>query len=118
MRITVNGAAYELASAPLTPLLHVLREELHITSPKRQLPTPSVQSSQHLHQFQQSNGLNISADGKALLPRMNHKAFGRLEVFTGFVKTSGGFGRAAALDFYRPAFAAWQLQKQINLCAA
>ena len=34
MRITVNGAAYELASAPLTPLLHVLREELHITSPK------------------------------------------------------------------------------------
>ena len=34
MRITVNGTAYELASAPLTPLLHVLREELHITSPK------------------------------------------------------------------------------------
>ncbi len=34
MRITVNGTAHELASAPLTPLLHVLREELHITSPK------------------------------------------------------------------------------------
>ena len=34
MRITVNGIAHELASAPLTPLLHVLREELHITSPK------------------------------------------------------------------------------------
>ena len=34
MRITVNGTARELVSAPLTPLLHVLREELHITSPK------------------------------------------------------------------------------------
>ena len=34
MRITVNGTAHELVSAPLTPLLHVLREELHITSPK------------------------------------------------------------------------------------
>jgi carbon-monoxide dehydrogenase small subunit len=34
VRITVNGTAHELASAPLTPLLRVLREELHITSPK------------------------------------------------------------------------------------
>ena len=34
MRITVNGIAHELDSAPLTPLLHVLREELRITSPK------------------------------------------------------------------------------------
>lgn len=34
MRITVNGTAHELESAPLTPLLHVLREELHITGPK------------------------------------------------------------------------------------
>lgn len=34
MRITVNGIAHELTSAPLTPLLHVLRDELHITSPK------------------------------------------------------------------------------------
>ena len=34
MRITVNGRAYEIEAAPLTPLLHVLREELGITSPK------------------------------------------------------------------------------------
>jgi aerobic-type carbon monoxide dehydrogenase small subunit (CoxS/CutS family) len=34
MRLTVNGAEHELASAPLEPLLHALREELGITSPK------------------------------------------------------------------------------------
>jgi aerobic-type carbon monoxide dehydrogenase small subunit (CoxS/CutS family) len=34
MKLTVNGRAHEVASAPLTPLLHVLREELTITSPK------------------------------------------------------------------------------------
>jgi aerobic-type carbon monoxide dehydrogenase small subunit (CoxS/CutS family) len=34
VRITVNGIAHEIDAAPLTPLLHVLREELHITSPK------------------------------------------------------------------------------------
>jgi aerobic-type carbon monoxide dehydrogenase small subunit (CoxS/CutS family) len=34
VRITVNGSTHEIASAPLTPLLHVLRDELHITSPK------------------------------------------------------------------------------------
>ncbi len=34
MNLTVNGVAHEVASAPLTTLLHVLREELAITSPK------------------------------------------------------------------------------------
>lgn len=34
MRITVNGHTHVLESPPLTPLLHVLRQELHITSPK------------------------------------------------------------------------------------
>ena len=34
MKLTVNGVAHEVASAPLTTLLHVLREELAITSPK------------------------------------------------------------------------------------
>ena len=34
MKVTVNGVERELASEPLTPLLHVLREELGITSPK------------------------------------------------------------------------------------
>jgi aerobic-type carbon monoxide dehydrogenase small subunit (CoxS/CutS family) len=34
MKLTVNGIEYEISSAPLTALLHVLREELEITSPK------------------------------------------------------------------------------------
>ena len=34
MKLTVNGAAREVASPPLRPLLFVLREELEITSPK------------------------------------------------------------------------------------
>jgi aerobic carbon-monoxide dehydrogenase small subunit len=34
MNLSVNGVDYELASGPLRPLLHVLREELGITSPK------------------------------------------------------------------------------------
>jgi aerobic carbon-monoxide dehydrogenase small subunit len=34
MRLTVNGREHETTSAPLTALLHVLREELEITSPK------------------------------------------------------------------------------------
>ena len=34
MRLIVNGIEQELASGPLEPLLHVLREELGITSPK------------------------------------------------------------------------------------
>jgi aerobic carbon-monoxide dehydrogenase small subunit len=34
MRLTVNGREHEIVSAPLTALLHVLREELEITSPK------------------------------------------------------------------------------------
>ncbi len=34
MKLTVNGRAHEIESAPLTPLLRVLREELTITSPK------------------------------------------------------------------------------------
>lgn len=34
MNVTVNGVAHEVASAPLTTLLDVLREELGITSPK------------------------------------------------------------------------------------
>jgi aerobic carbon-monoxide dehydrogenase small subunit len=34
MNLTVNGREHEITSAPLTPLLHVLREELELTSPK------------------------------------------------------------------------------------
>jgi aerobic carbon-monoxide dehydrogenase small subunit len=34
MRLTVNGVAHEVASPPLATLLHVLREEAGITSPK------------------------------------------------------------------------------------
>jgi carbon-monoxide dehydrogenase small subunit len=34
MRLTVNGIEHEVSSPPLTALLHVLREELEITSPK------------------------------------------------------------------------------------
>jgi aerobic-type carbon monoxide dehydrogenase small subunit (CoxS/CutS family) len=34
MRLTVNGAEHELRNPPLASLLHVLREELQITSPK------------------------------------------------------------------------------------
>jgi len=34
MKLTVNGVEREIASSPLTPLLHVLREDLGITSPK------------------------------------------------------------------------------------
>jgi len=34
MNLTVNGVEYEIDSPPLTPLLHVLRDELEITSPK------------------------------------------------------------------------------------
>lgn len=34
MRLTVNGVEHDLTSAPLASLLHVLREELDITSPK------------------------------------------------------------------------------------
>jgi len=34
MRLTVNGVEQEISSPPLTALLHVLREELEITSPK------------------------------------------------------------------------------------
>ena len=34
MRLTVNGREHEITSAPLTALLHVLRDELEITSPK------------------------------------------------------------------------------------
>jgi aerobic carbon-monoxide dehydrogenase small subunit len=34
MRLIVNGIEQDVASPPLTPLLHVLREELDITSPK------------------------------------------------------------------------------------
>jgi aerobic-type carbon monoxide dehydrogenase small subunit (CoxS/CutS family) len=34
MRLTVNGAQYDLHSPPLTSLLTALREELDITSPK------------------------------------------------------------------------------------
>ena len=34
MRLTVNGIEQDIASPPLTPLLHVLRDELDITSPK------------------------------------------------------------------------------------
>ena len=34
MKLTVNGVEREIETPPLTPLLHVLREELGITSPK------------------------------------------------------------------------------------
>jgi len=34
MRLTVNGTEHDVLSPPLTTLLHVLREELFITSPK------------------------------------------------------------------------------------
>src|SRR5207237_9488982 len=34
MKLTVNGIETEVSSPPLTPLLHVLRDELDITSPK------------------------------------------------------------------------------------
>ena len=34
MKLTVNGVEHEVAAPPLTPLLHVLREELFVTSPK------------------------------------------------------------------------------------
>ena len=34
MRLIVNGLEHEITSPPLTPLLHVLREELEITGPK------------------------------------------------------------------------------------
>ena len=34
MKLIVNGIEQEIASPPLTPLLHVLRDELDITSPK------------------------------------------------------------------------------------
>jgi carbon-monoxide dehydrogenase small subunit len=34
VKLTVNGIELEIVSAPLTPLLHVLRDELDITSPK------------------------------------------------------------------------------------
>jgi carbon-monoxide dehydrogenase small subunit len=34
MNLIVNGREHEITSPPLTPLLHVLREELEITSPK------------------------------------------------------------------------------------
>ena len=34
MRLTVNGRAHDVASPPLATLLHVLREELFVTSPK------------------------------------------------------------------------------------
>jgi aerobic-type carbon monoxide dehydrogenase small subunit (CoxS/CutS family) len=34
MNLTVNGVRREVESPPLTPLLHVLREELDVTGPK------------------------------------------------------------------------------------
>jgi carbon-monoxide dehydrogenase small subunit len=34
MNLIVNGVEHDIVSAPLTPLLHVLRDELDITSPK------------------------------------------------------------------------------------
>jgi aerobic-type carbon monoxide dehydrogenase small subunit (CoxS/CutS family) len=34
MRLTVNGVQHDVGSPPLSPLLHVLREELVVTSPK------------------------------------------------------------------------------------
>jgi aerobic carbon-monoxide dehydrogenase small subunit len=34
MRLTVNGVEHDVVAAPLASLLHVLREELFVTSPK------------------------------------------------------------------------------------
>ena len=34
MKLIVNGIEQDIVSPPLTPLLHVLRDELDITSPK------------------------------------------------------------------------------------
>ena len=34
MKLTVNGTPHELASDPLRPLLHALRDELDVTGPK------------------------------------------------------------------------------------
>ena len=34
MKMTVNGATRDVVAEPLTPLLHVLRDELGLTSPK------------------------------------------------------------------------------------
>jgi aerobic-type carbon monoxide dehydrogenase small subunit (CoxS/CutS family) len=34
MNLIVNGVEHDIVSAPLTPLLHVLRDELDLTSPK------------------------------------------------------------------------------------
>ncbi len=34
MKLTVNGVEHELTSPPLTALLHVLRDELELTSAK------------------------------------------------------------------------------------
>ena len=34
MQLVVNGSPHDIGSAPLTPLLHVLREEVGVTSPK------------------------------------------------------------------------------------
>jgi carbon-monoxide dehydrogenase small subunit len=34
MKLNVNGIESEISSPPLTPLLHVLRDELDVTSPK------------------------------------------------------------------------------------
>ena len=34
MNLTVNGVEVDVSAPPLTPLLHVLRDELEITSPK------------------------------------------------------------------------------------
>ena len=34
MRLTVNGTEHDVVAPPLTTLLHVLREELFVTSPK------------------------------------------------------------------------------------
>ena len=35
MKLTVNGVELEIVSPPLTPLLHVLRDELDITARRR-----------------------------------------------------------------------------------
>jgi carbon-monoxide dehydrogenase small subunit len=34
MKLTVHGVGHDLSSEPLTPLLHVLRDELDVTGPK------------------------------------------------------------------------------------
>ena len=34
MKLLVNGASRDVSSAPLTPLLFVLRDELGVTGPK------------------------------------------------------------------------------------